>query len=362
MTESLDEVDRRRRSQSLLPMAMVVAFVAGAAVAGWLIFGEDLKQWSRQEQLAWHLEEGERLVLVQHRRTRRIVSEEPERTVEARLTWDLRPMGTATIPGAEPALAVTLREAEVEAREGAVVVYTARVVPPSPGAEAPAEPETELPDWIALLPDVAGLELVLRPTADATGATSATPVDTLERVQTRRTGRPPGQRPPLDEADVAALDAAVTGLLQDVVVDLAPLLDERARRPGGSFNRELAVRLAPWGREPLAADVRLDRYEGPIAHLEAIYHRQPAEGEALAAGDTELSGLKGTGAYRLDVAADRPVAGVTTLEASGKVDRRFATFEVHNAWALATGGQTPEIPADYAPTPLLPPEAEVASP
>jgi hypothetical protein len=348
MTESLDDV---RRRGPLMPLAMVGAFAIGAGIAAWFIFGEDFKQWARQENLAWEVRAGEHLVLVEQHRLRRTSTGMPEVFTTTTTEWTIVPDADVRIPGQETVWTQILNTASVEHRVGGAISYEHTWAPREPDEE-PSEDTEEIPadvSWAPLLGEIQGLSLQVRIGESATTAVSVTPSEILEQLETRRTGKPLEKRKPLTEAALQDLHAELDRFLHRDVVGLAAILEDELYRPGQRWSRVLEVGMDPWGRQGAKFDLRLDSYDGDIAVVPALITRPPGEA-LLAAADDGLSGLRGNGEYRLDCIAHRPVSGRMTLEGSGKIDRKFATIEVSHAWALCP--RTRRLPSRPTPPPL----------
>jgi len=363
MSENLDEV---RRRGPLMPLAMVGAFVIGAGLAGWFIFGDDFKQWARLESFAWDLQAGEHLVFAEQHRVRRSASDAPDLVTTTATEWSIVPDADARLPGQEVVWTQILNTASVEHRIGDSIAYEHSWGPREPD-EAPPEDIEEIPaevSWAPMLGELRGLSVLSHIDDRATTARSVTLQETLEQLETRRTGTPLEQRKPLTEDAVRDLHAELERFLHRDVVALGAIVEDELYRPGQTWSRELEVTLDPWGRSGAKFDLRLDHYEGDIAVVTALVTRLPGQ-TLLAATSDGLSGLRGNGEFRIDCVAHRPVSGQMTLEGSGKIERRFASVAVSHAWALAAPGQPPTIPAAYALEILPPPvdsEAEAETP
>ncbi len=346
MAETVEALQSQR---SKLPLAMIAAFVVGAGVAGWFMFKEDIQEWTRSEDFAWTLASGEVLTLYQAERIDREGTGQSVDILRTDLTWTITPSGDVRVPGETAIWTQRLDAARVQRRIG----EHDQIVTLPPDAQGPGvHVIDDGPPWVDLLAPVLGLDLHVRLEGVAARATSTTAEANLEEFTTRRTEKRLEVRGALDDAATAALHEELGWFAQSAAVDLAGWAAADLYRPGQTWTRELSIDVGEWGAHDVRLEVRLEGFDGDHAKLSAQITR--ASVDAALSADDGLSGLKGTAAWQVDVAAGRVAAGRMDLEARGKTSRKFATLRIHRAFALAGPGETPSLPVDWAPASIPP--------
>jgi len=353
MAERIEEV----RRGSWLPWAGVLAFAIGAVAAGWFIFADDIKSWTRTEDITWTPTTGERLTLVQHERRREHWVGEEDRvdSVTASFAWTVIPSAPAHVPGQAATWTLSLRSAQVDhrARDGTGEHFTW----PLPDEDPPDL--SALPAWAPMVGPILGLDLGTHITETGDDAVSVTPPEVLQQVAVRRD---PSATPeaPLHEDAIRALHEDLHWFAENVATDLAGFEAGHTAHPGQVWTRQLQMSFGPWAAQPVHVAVHTTGYDGNAALIQARFSRGPTD--AVANPEEGMSFLKGTAEYRFDVGSHRPIAGHLALQAHGKHERRFLTVDLEHNFALAGPGATPSVPEPWALPPVQAPAPTTPAP
>lgn len=365
--ERVEEAPEAPGPTSLLPWAMAAAFLGGAGIAGFLIFGDQIGAWLRTAELGWDLRADQPVAIEVQQRVVIRRSSAPLEVLDVASAWELRPTADAHMPGSTVTWDQELESVRYRVTTGSAVTLD-RVFPLPVGAEPPVRPpgtpRSHDESRAELLGLFVGQTIAATIEADASSLSAALPPDVLEAnarawygVGTNRQGEPDA----LPDGALDVMQVAVDDQVGRVLRCVGPMVYAGSLRPGQAWTEVYPVEIPPWGEHDVKFDLKVDAVgDDGTVQISASMARRPRAGESLGAADT-LSGLHGTGQYWLDGVGRRPLRGVTRIDATGKWDKQFAKVAWREAFALSDGG-VPVIPPELLADPPDEDEGDMTAP